>query len=84
MQLKPCPRCDSENVAIIKETEVFDMTLDDFGGEDIYSLVECKDCKFRGRMQSTEFSAESSWSDRTEVGDRVVSKSKKILVITKR
>lgn len=82
MRLKPCPRCTSENVKLALETEVFGMEVSDFGGEDIYSLVECKDCGFRGRMQSSSYSAELSWNERRGVVNKVIAKSKKTLVIT--
>ena len=82
MQLKPCPRCRSTNIGLKSELDIFDMVIDDFGGEEVYSAVECHACKFLGKMQSTEYSAENEWNSRVGPKNTVTHRSEKIFVIT--
>jgi len=83
MQLKRCPRCRSASASVVDETIIFSMNPSDFGGEAIYSTVQCQKCGFTGRLNSRVGNAESSWNNLVRIGDTVENISPKIIVIKK-
>ena len=81
METKNCPRCTSGNVGMVSELEIFNMEPEDFGEEDIYSAVVCNDCKFQGKLSSSEEMAKSVWNMAKRKGMVEIRKTSKIAII---
>ncbi len=85
LEINSCPRCGSDNTHLVSETDVFDMNVDDFAGEEIYEGIRCGDCGLLSKLSTDIYYIVDQWNNPVDTPEfKEVKRSGKITTLTRR
>jgi len=80
--IRKCFRCGSDNLELVSESVVYGMEEFEFGGENIYIAVVCKECGIIGPFSNYDSDSIESWNIRAEKSPTITDVSRKTTMIS--